>query len=243
MRYSYTFVNMFNQCRMKWYFRYRLEPELEEDYRPNNPLNLGILLEDIVKAGLEKAEHTYYMKYPIINDNHITEVMKAEHFAHQIKEFIPQGGEFEYHLQTDDFTGYIDYVVKLEDGTYAIYDFKYSNYPETYLDSMQVHLYKYYFEMLTGNKVSELAYILAPKIYLQQKDNETIIEYRNRVKDKLNTMSIDVHYVDFDIDKINEFDRIVYEIENASSLYTTRGDHCSYCEYSKICLKQDWDKR
>ena len=44
--------------------------------------------------------------------------------------------------------GYVDLIIHNSDETIDVIDFKYSNNVDNYINSKQVHLYKYYLEKL-----------------------------------------------------------------------------------------------
>lgn len=238
MRYSFSFISRFQHCPMQWYYRYRLKPEIPEDMRPNNPLYLGILFEELISQPYDKAVDNYYFKYPIIQNEHIHEVMKAEHFASQVRDYLPKGGKFEFKLDIEGFIGYIDYVVQLEDGTYAIYDFKYSNYGNDYKKSLQLHLYKYFYEVQTGNKVSKLAYIVAPKPFIKKEFEKDEKTFRKDLTNEIKRYKIELIEVEFDDSKVDSFLNTIYELESGNAVIKRNmGDHCSYCDYAKLCYR------
>lgn len=129
----------------------------------------------------QNAIQQYYMSYPLITDKHIEEAIKLELLSEKVLALLPEHGFYEVTLSNQDYIGFIDMLVKNDDGTFDIYDFKYSNSIDNYMKSAQLHLYKYYFE-LTGRKVKHLRYVFIPKIRLKQKKIESEYQFRQRLK-------------------------------------------------------------
>ena len=92
-----------------------------------------------IQFDVKRAIDWYYSQYPIITDEHINEAMKLELVIKIMKEQLPFGGEYEVEINDPDFIGYIDYLVEVEPGVYDLYDFKYSNNVERYLNSDQLY--------------------------------------------------------------------------------------------------------
>lgn len=237
MRYSYSNVDTYDQCPMKWYLRYiqgiRFEPKLDAD----NPLLIGTLLHDAIEYGLAEAEERYYNKYPIIHNEHVDEVIKIIHFYDDIKKILPPGIN-EYKIETDDFLGYIDLLSLNEDGTYDLWDFKYSNNIDIYMDKMQLHIYKHYIEKTTDMKIKNLKYLFVPKTKLKKDFEESIEDFRLKLKEELKTMEIKVVDVEFDPKQVEKYFSIIEEIESDDVKLTKNvGFQCVWCDYEEICLK------
>ena len=95
-----------------------------------------------IEQDVETAVEWYYNQYPIITDLHINEAIKLESLIPKVKAILPKG-QHEIKIETNDFIGFADLVTA--DGD--IYDFKYSNHVDKYLESKQLHLYKHFREM------------------------------------------------------------------------------------------------
>lgn len=147
----------------------------------------------------------YLMSYPIINDRHIEEAMKLEILVPKAKEMIPDG-EHEVRIMNSHYIGFIDLVSKNEDGTYDIYDFKYSNNVSNYRNSSQMHLYKYFWERQNpGKEVKNLYFLFVPKTGIRQKKTESLFEFRERLKKDLSTMQPKLEKIEYDPSKVIEF--------------------------------------
>ena len=163
----------------------------------DNALFLGTALHTGLEKGVEEAIKEYFMQYPVITDAHINEAIKLEVMIPKAARLIPKG-EFEVNISDDDFTGFIDLLAPVTSSTrlggeyqelpnvYDLYDFKYSNNVNHHKDSVQVHLYKYFFEKLNpGKKIRNLFYLCVPKVNIKQKKTETLGQFRQRIQEEL----------------------------------------------------------
>ena len=123
----------------------------------------------------------------------------------------------------DAFKGSIDRVEKNADGTYTIIDYKTSD-PKNCINEIswgkahedyynQICLYKYYFEKLTGNKVSKMAFFFPL--------DGTVIEVCPTNEEFQNVIE---HYKNMREDILN------HKFEP-----TDKEDSCKYCAYLPFC--------
>lgn len=207
-----------------------------QDYEPNNPLLIGTMLHNAVESGIEQAKYKYYRNYPIINDYHIDEVLKVEVMVDKVRKVLRgKSVAYEYKLNTADFIGYIDCVEILSDGTFALYDFKYSNNVSNYDKSAQIHLYKYFFEQQTEEKVSRLGYIMVPKITTQRKFNEDISTFRRDLKRELAKKEAFIHRVTYSSNKIITWLLDLKRCMEATEYPKNETRLCYYCDYYDYC--------
>lgn len=112
---------------------------------PDNPLILGQTVHTGIEKNLEEAIREYCFSFPIITDEHINEIIKFETVIPLARAAIPPDGKFEVEIKDNDFHGFIDYLVPIEEKVlgeepcynrgfspiveewFDIYDFKYSN--------------------------------------------------------------------------------------------------------------------
>ena len=138
-------------------------------YEADNPLVLGLAMHTGIENGLDAGIKLYYENYPIITNEHINEVIKLEHWIPKVQELLPIGAQ-EICICDSNYIGYADYISQNNDGTYDLWDFKYSNNIDNYLNSQQLHLYKYHYEKQRPSiKINSLKYIFIPKINIRQK--------------------------------------------------------------------------
>ena len=170
-RLGYSAVSTFENCPYQYKLRYIDEVEMLDEYEPTDALKIGTALHRGIEVDTSTAIQEYYNSYPVISDQHITEAIKLEKMIPKVKAVIPEG-QHEVFFQYGKFKGTIDLLVNNRDGTYSIYDFKYSNNIDRYLESPQLHVYKYFAEKALGIKVRKLYFVFAEKTMIRQKKTE-----------------------------------------------------------------------
>lgn len=243
---SYSRVSLYDQCPYRYQLRYLKGLETYPDLTASNPLYLGTALHDGIETGdIEGAIQKYVDKYPIITDEHVEESIKLEVMIERMMAFVPDGGTFEYRIYNaqDDFIGFVDYLLPNEDGTYDIYDFKYSAKPQSYLESSQVSVYKFYLEK-EGKRVRNLYYLVAPKVNIRPSKNERREDFRKRLREELADKSpvlIDIEYSPL---KVRNFLEDKERMMGAREFPKVRSGLCPWCEYRRYCEtdgKEDLD--
>ena len=241
MKVSYSSLSCFNDCPYKYKLRYLDKLETKFDERPDNPLVLGTAIHEGIETGdIDKAINTYKENYSIFDENNEWEILKLKSILPIAIRDIPKG-EYEHRLNIDnEFVGFIDLLVKVDEGVYDLYDFKYSNNISRYLKSPQIHIYKYYFERITGNVIRNMYYVFIPK---NTKKFPAILteEIKNKLISEINNDSIRFEKVDYDKRHIKHFfsrKSILEKTEEFNKRYSTK---CSYCEYQKYCRTRGQD--
>lgn len=160
MKWSYSRAELLKQCPYKFKLRYidKLETIPNQDF--NNPLYLGTCLHKAIESGFNPKD--LYKNFYITNDLIENELIKIEYLITKLNLPI---GEHEILIENSFYKGYIDFI-DLEGN---LYDFKYSNNIDNYLDSGQLHVYKYFYEKITGKKIKKLYYLFFPKTFIRQK--------------------------------------------------------------------------
>ena len=234
---SYSRVSTYTQCPYRYSLHYLEGLETCPDLTASNPLYLGTALHDGIETGdVTKAIRKYLDRYPIITDEHVEEVIKLEAMIPRMLAFVPEGGTFEYRLfdAEDDFIGFVDYIVHNEDGTYDVYDFKYSAKPESYLESSQVHVYRWYLEK-EGKRIRNLYYLVAPKVGIRPKKNERREDFRKRLREELKDrrpVLIDIEYSPLKVRNFLKDRDMMLEAKEFPKVHTGL---CPWCEYRRHC--------
>ena len=216
--------------------RYIDEIEALPSTDANNPLILGIAMHVGIEKGVEEAIKTYYNSFPIITDDHVNEAIKLEYLIPKVQEILPEG-KFELQIMNSDFIGFIDLTSKNEDASYDIYDFKYSNNVNNYMNSKQLHLYKYFYEKQFKKKIRNLNFVFIPKVNIKQKKTENIITFRKRILEELEASEIKVVQVQFDIEKVIEFYQGIKRALETKEFPKEPSYLCNWCEYQDYCEK------
>lgn len=215
----------------------------------DNALFLGTALHTGLEKGVEAAIKEYFMQYPVITDAHINEAIKLEVMIPKAKAKIPKG-EFEVNISNDDFVGFIDLLAPVTSDTrlggeyqelpnvFDLYDFKYSNNVSHYKDSVQVHLYKYFFEKTNpGKKIRNMFYLCVPKVNIKQKKTETLGQFRQRIQEELTMAEPKLIQVEYDQNKVLDWMFSVKHTVEAVDFPKNPSWLCKYCEYAEYCQK------
>ena len=213
---------------------------------PDNALFLGTALHTGLEKGVDAAINEYFMQYPVITDAHINEAMKLEVMIPKAKAMIPNG-QFEVEIQNGDFKGSIDLLAPVTafhdeevPNVYDIYDFKYSNNVSHYKDSVQVHLYKYFFEKNNpGKKIRNMFYLCVPKVNIRQKKTEDLIEFRKRIQSELEKAEPKLVPVEYDQNKVLDWMFKVKHTLEAVDFPKNQHWLCRFCEYKNYCERNE----
>lgn len=225
---SHSRVECFENCPYRYKLRYIDKISTIKDDKADNPLFIGTMLHTALERGIDTAINEYYSQYPIITDNHVNEAIKLETILHRAR--VPTG-RHEVKISTNDFIGYIDLI----DDEYNLYDFKYSNNIEHYKNSVQIHLYKYFYQQQTRNIIHNLFYMCFPKINIKQKRDETLEEYRQRIHEQEVVPTI--VKVDYNQEKVDKWKSTVADMLNTKTFSKKESWLCNYCEYHDYCQK------
>ena len=126
----------------------------------------------------------------------------------------------------------------IEPQYYDLYDFKYSNNVYKYKDSLQLHLYKYYFEKTHPNKyINQMKFVLVPKVQIKQKKTETLEEFRKRIYEELEQTKIKFLEIEYDPKYIIEFLTETKNMLEDKDFNKNKGWLCNWCEYQEFCEK------
>lgn len=211
---------------------------------PANALVLGLALHTGLEKGAQAALDEYYAAYPIITDLHINEAMKLEALIPKAKAMIPNG-QFEVQIDHPHFTGFIDLLAPVPmfrgepaPNLFDLYDFKYTGNGNRYLDSNQLHLYKYFFEVThPGVKIRNLNYLIIPKTKIRQKKGENLLDFRKRLESELSKMEPEILTVPYEPEKVIDFILSSKELLEQTEYPQEPSYLCNWCEYNEYCQK------
>ena len=242
-RFHFSSAECFDQCQYRYKLRYIDYLKVLPTDDPSNPLILGTAIHKGIETDLETAIKEYLFSYPIITDEHINEVIKMEYWIPKMKEMLPEGLH-EVNFKNDFYEGTMDLLVpctymdeQLEHGQFDLYDFKYSNNIDHYMESRQLHVYKYEFEKITGKNIRKMYFVFVPKVQIKQKKDETIEQFRNRLQAELETKEIQIKEVIFDKQKVLDFYESYIDITRTEEFLKNESYLCKWCEYTDICQK------
>lgn len=249
---SHSRVECFESCPFKYQLRYIDKIGTIKADNADNALYLGTALHTGLEKDVQTAIHEYYMQYPVITDEHINEAIKLEILIPKAATIAPKGFN-EVEISDDDFKGFIDLLVPAKSDTrlggeyqdlpdvFDIYDFKYSNNTSHYKDSVQIHLYKYFYEKLNpGKKIRKLFYLCVPKVNIKQKKSESLQEFRKRIQEEAMNVEPKLVEIEYDQSKVIDWLFKVKHMIEAEEFYKNQGWLCRYCDYNDYCQK-GWD--
>lgn len=241
MQMSHSRVECFHSCPLKFKLRYLDELKTIPDDKPDNALYLGTALHTGLEIGVEEAIQQYYSNYPVITDEHINEAIKLEVMIPKAKQMIPKG-QNEVLIETPDFKGFIDLLVPVESNggidVFDVYDFKYSNNKQNYLESDQLHLYKYFFEKMNPLcTIRNMYFLMVPKSKCKQFKGEELVAYRQRLLADLDTLTPELVQIQYDPHKVIRFLLQTKGLLEAEDYPMKKGFLCRYCDYNEFCNK------
>ena len=235
---GYSAVSTFENCPYQYWLRYIDKVEMLDDYEPTDALKIGTALHRGIETDVKTAIQEYYNSYPVINDLHINEAIKLETMVPKVKAVIPEG-QHEVFFEYGAFKGTIDLLVDNDNGTYSIYDFKYSNSVDRYMQSVQLHVYKYFAEKALNITVSHLYFVFVQKVQIRQKKTEDLNQFRLRLKNTLQDAQVQVKEVSYDVNKVLDFMQNQVNILTCTDYKKTPSRLCDWCEYQEYCEKME----
>ena len=129
-------------------------------------------------------------------------------------------------------------MIKNPDGTVDVIDFKYSNNIESYLQSKQIHLYKYYLEK-KGFKVRNLGYLFIPKVSIRMKKTEDTYKFRKRLQEELEIKKLQLRKVEYDQSKVDEFFNEIHILEKDNIYEKNETKLCDWCDFKEYCQSNE----
>jgi len=238
LQYSYSRVSTFKQCRRRFKFQYIDKLKTVPDQAADNALIVG----NSLHHGIETDELTmlthYYGQFYIITDDQINEALKLEILLEKVKEVLADVNilHHEYLIDAPVFKGIVDLIIDNGDGTVDVLDFKYSNNIDRYLESPQLHIYKWFLEQ-AGFKVKRLGFVFIPKTQIKQRKDESLTQFRRRLQSAVRNSEIQLCEVKYDESKVQEFFEDIKNIEAALQYPKNVTKLCDWCDYQKFCLE------
>lgn len=226
------------------------------DTEATNALILGTALHTGIEEGLEAGLKAYTDAFPIISDAHINEMMKLEYWIPKVREMLPEG-IYEHPIVGSDFIGYADLLVPVESletmenalsggkcickyETFDLYDFKYSSNQKSYMSSGQLHEYKYFIEKVHPEwKIRNMFFVFIPKVSIRQKKTESLMDFRERIKEELKKESVQIVPVEYNPDKVVDFAMNIKTILEAKDYPKEKSFLCGWCEYQEFCESEE----
>lgn len=242
IQYSHSRIESFKNCRYKYKLHYINKLKTIPNQAADNALYLGSALHKGIETNIQTALKEYFNNFYVITDAQINEAIKLKYLIPKVKEVLQDVNIYaqEFRISSNRFIGYADLITKNKDGTVDIFDFKYSNNIQNYLESDQLHIYKYFLEQ-QGFKVDKLGFIFIPKISIKEKKTEDIYQFRKRLVAELETAQIQLILIKYNPNKVIEFFDNIININEATEYPKNPTHLCDWCEYKLFCQDgQDW---
>ena len=244
MRVSHSRVDLYKRCHFHYRLKYIDKFTQLDEYKADSPLTIGNALHYGLEVGnKQEMIDYYYSQFPVKTDKTINEAIKLELAFDKVYPILQNITikHQEYVIEEPEFKGIVDLITENDDGTVDIFDFKYSNNVDNYMDSPQLHIYQYYLEQY-GFKVNRLGYIFIPKLFIRQKKNEDLDQFRKRLVETYKEKQVQL--VEIPKDEM----QIVYFFNDAKSiqidfsksykeLERNINDSCFACKYGEDYLE------
>lgn len=247
---GYSAVSTFEQCPFRYKCHYVDGLQTLPSTDPANPLIIGTALHRGIETDVDTAIREYFDTFPIITDQHIDEEIKLRYLIPKVKEWLPEGIH-EVQIIDTNFIGTLDFLVPVskvlhpelgDEEWFDLYDFKYIN-PKNqgrYIESRQLHLYKYYFEKRNpGKRIRSLAFIFIPKVQIRQKKTEDLFQFRQRLMEELDQVQIIGSWIDYDPQKVIDHLELTQDILTCEEFPKNPTRLCDWCDYKNYCEKGD----
>ena len=122
---------------------------------------------------------------------------------------------------------------------FDIYDFKYSNNIDRYLESPQLHIYKYFAEKALNIRIRNMYFVFAEKTMIRQKKTEDLNQFRLRLKNTLQDAAVQIRQVEFDKNKVIDFMQSQINALTCTDFIKTPNRLCDFCEYQSYCENEE----
>lgn len=232
VKFRFSTINQFRHCP----YQYLIDPLFDtlKSQAPNDPLIIGSALHKGIELGYDAAESLYVSSFHEFTNKHENELIKLEYWIQKVRDLLPNG-RHEVFMENDFYHGTIDFI----DDDRNMYDFKYSNNIESYLKSDQLHIYKHFYEEITGEKINDLFFVFIPKTFIRQRKDETLGQFRSRLRETLESQEIKLVKIDYDPSRIADFYKTIDEIKNCTNYEKRISSFCNWCQFLDYCQKGD----
>jgi phage nucleotide-binding protein len=254
-RFGYSAVTTFEQCPFKYKCQYVDGLKTLPSTDAANALIVGTALHRGIETDVDMAIKEYFNSFPIITDQHIDEEIKLRYLIPKVKELLPEGIH-EVQVVDTNFIGTLDFLVPVDqeviewgkmpfsyvDEVYDLIDFKYINpkNQDRYIESKQLHLYKYYWEKKNpGKRIRNMSFIFIPKVQIRQKKTEELFQFRQRLMEELEQVKIVRSFIEYDPQKVIDHLELTQVIMTSEEFPKHPTRLCDFCDYKNYCEKGD----
>ncbi|MCH4165130.1 MAG: AAA family ATPase [Lentilactobacillus diolivorans] len=233
IQYSYSRTDLWHRCPYHYKLRYIDRLTEMQQLNADNPLIVGHALHKGIEAGMDAMRQDYLDAFPVRTDLTENELIKLEILLPKVQKFLEQFNdckmEHEVEILGSDFKGFADLIITAKDGTSCVIDFKYSNSINNYVDSGQLHLYKYYLDK-AGYNIKSIGFLFIPKTGIRQKKTEDLFQFRKRLVETVTPMEVNFVTLPYDDMHIIYFRNAIKEIESATEYPRNLDGDCFACK-------------
>lgn len=238
-RFGYSAVSSFEKCPRQYKLSWLDGLDTIQTDDPANALILGTAIHRAIETDINTALREYFMSYRVITDLHINEAIKIQYLLPKVKELLPDGFH-EVPIEYGNFKGTIDLLVPVGDNVFDVYDFKYSNNIDTYVESRQLHVYKHYYERShPGHKIRSMYFVFIPKVQIRQKKTEDLFQFRRRLLNELKQVHVTTSWIEYQPDKVIDHLELCQNILTATEFPENRTRLCDWCQFKNFCFKEE----
>jgi len=237
VQFSHSRIECFKSCKFKYKLRYIDKLKTIAPTDADNALILGTAIHTGIEKDVQTAIREYCNSFPIIDDMHINEIIKLEYLIPKVKKLLPDG-KHELQIMNSDFIAFLDLLTPNDDGTFDLYDFKYSNNIDRYMESGQLHEYKYFFEKQNpSKKIKNMYFVFVPKVQIKQKKTEDLRQFRQRIIAELEKSEAKIIPVEFNVEKVIDFTLGMKQVLEIKDFEKEKSYLCRWCDYQELCEK------
>lgn len=232
----YSAINCYKNCPRQYRFQYVDKVEVDIKLRANDARIVGTAVHLMFEEDdIQEAIEYYKSNYGRLFSSHYSEISKFNQLYPKIESFKKKlvDPEHEIKWRLDDWEGTIDLI-----DVDKMYDFKYSNNIDNYLDSAQLHIYTYFIRKL-GFEINNMYYVFVPKTFIRQKKNETPADFKERLKGELKDKQLEIREIKYNEDKVNECFEIKKKIETTEGYPKNITKLCDWCDYKELCRTEE----
>ena len=238
-RFGYSAVSSFEKCPYQYKLSWLDGLDTLPTDDPTNALILGTAVHRAIETDIDTALREYFMSYKVITDLHINEAIKIQYLLPKVKEMLPNGFH-EVPIKYRNFKGTIDLLVPINDHVFDLYDFKYSNNVDAYMESRQLHVYKYYYERShPAYEIRNMYFVFIPKVQIRQKKTEDLFQFRRRLLSELKDKEPFFREVAYQPEKVIDHLELCQNILTATEFPENRTRLCDWCQFKNFCYKEE----
>lgn len=239
-RFGYSAVSCFEKCPYQYKLSWIDGLDTIPTDDPSNALILGTAIHRAIETDLDTALHEYFMSYRVINDLHINEAIKMQYLIPLVEAQLPEGIH-EVRIESGLFKGTLDLLVPTGNpDEFDLYDFKYSNNIDSYRESAQLHVYKYYYEKThPGHKIRNMYFLFIPKVQIRQKKSEDLFQFRKRLMTELKRVQPTLLPIPYAPEKVFAHLESCLNIATTTEFPENRTRLCGWCQFEKYCFNKE----